>query len=248
MRNIAVHPLLSAALADRPSPRSAIASRDKPFKKLPVPAETGTTVADSPSRCDAITDATASRWHFGAVTGEARLATEHFIAAGFLKAYGARLTEFMPELMGLYDGPLLAAACGLRPAATSTLFLEQYLEHPVEQVLGRAIATTANRDKIVEVGNLSVARPGYARHFVLWLTLHLRSIGMEWALFSAVPALRNNFRRLGIPMVTLGPAMPERLANHVRANWGTYYEQGPQVTAVHVATAHATLCGTACHP
>jgi Thermostable hemolysin len=218
MRDIAVHPLLSPILADRLS------------------------------LCGATADAAAGRWRFCAVTGEARLATEHFIAAGFLKAYGARLTEFMPELMGMYDGPVLAAACGLRPAATSTLFLEQYLEYPVEQVLGRAIAATVNRNGIIEVGNLSVARPGYARHFVLWLTLHLRSIGMEWALFSAVPALLNNFRRLGIPLVTLGPAAPERLADHVRANWGSYYEQQPQVTAVHVATAHATLCGTACHP
>jgi hypothetical protein len=248
MTNIAVHPLFSATPADRPSPRGAIASRDHTLKSLPMPADSGVAVENSPSRCRAIDDLSAGRWRFGAATGEVRLATESFIAAGFLKAYGARLTEFMPQLMGLYDGPLLAAACGLRPAATGTLFLEQYLEHPVEQVLGRAITTTVNRGKIIEVGNLSVARPGYARHFVLWLTLHLQGIGMEWALFSAVPALRNNFRRLGIPLVTLGPAAPERLADHVRANWGTYYEQGPQVTAVHVATAHSTLCGTSCHP
>lgn len=248
MRNIAVHPLFSATPADRPSPRNATASRDHPLKSLPMPADPGVAVKDSPSRCGAVDDTSAGRWRFGAARGEARLATESFIAAGFLKAYGARLTEFMPELMGLYDGSVLAAACGLRPAANSTLFLEQYLEHPVEQVLGRAAGTTTTRNGIIEVGNLSVARPGYARHFVLWLTLHLRSTGMEWALFSAVPALRNNFMRLGIPMVTLGPAAPERLADHVRANWGTYYEQQPQVTAVHVATAHATLCGTACHP
>jgi hypothetical protein len=66
---------------------------------------------------------------------------------------------------------------------------------------------------------------------------------MQWALFSAVPALRNNFLRLGIPMITLAPADPGRLSGNALANWGTYYDQQPQVTAVHVATAFATLAG-----
>lgn len=186
---------------------------------------------------------TQPRWHFGAVNGETRKDTERFIAAGFLKAYGARLTEFMPELMGLYHDDALVAACGLRPAENGTLFLEQYLDHSVDIALNRATGITADRKKIIEVGNLSVSRAGYARHFVAWLTRHLHDSGMQWALFSAVPALRNNFLRLGIPMITLAPADPGRLTGNARANWGTYYDQQPQVTAVHVATAFATLAG-----
>lgn len=186
---------------------------------------------------------TQPRWHFGAVNGETRKDTERFIAAGFLKAYGARLTEFMPELMGLYHDDALVAACGLRPAENGTLFLEQYLDHSVDIALNRATGITADRKKIIEVGNLSVSRAGYARHFVAWLTRHLHDSGMQWALFSAVPALRNNFLRLGIPMITLAPADPGRLAGNARANWGSYYDQQPQVTAVHVATAFATLAG-----
>lgn len=186
---------------------------------------------------------TQPRWHFGAVNGETRKDAERFIAAGFLKAYGARLTEFMPELMGLYHDDALVAACGLRPAENGTLFLEQYLDHSVDIALNRATGITADRKKIIEVGNLSVSRAGYARHFVAWLTRHLHDSGMQWALFSAVPALRNNFLRLGIPMITLAPADPGRLSGNARANWGTYYDQQPQVTAVHVATAFATLAG-----
>lgn len=180
-------------------------------------------------------------WYFGPARGKARGTVEQFIAAGFLKAYQARLTEFMPELMGLYQDAALVAACGLRGAATGALFLEQYLDHSADVALSLRIGAPADRSRIIEVGNLSVSRPGYARHFVAWLTSHLHSAGMDWALFSAVPALRNNFRRLGIPMITLGPADPDRLARHVRASWGTYYDQQPQVTAVHVATAFETL-------
>jgi Thermostable hemolysin len=186
---------------------------------------------------------TQPRWHFAAVNGEKRNAIERFIAAGFLKAYGARLTEFMPELMGLYHDDALVAACGLRPAANGTLFLEQYLDHAADIALHRATGITADRKKIIEVGNLSVSRAGYARHFVAWLTRHLHDAGMQWALFSAVPALRNNFLRLGIPMITLAPADPDRLTGNARATWGSYYDQQPQVTAVHVATAFATLAG-----
>ena len=191
---------------------------------------------------------TQPRWHFGAVNGKTRSDTERFIATGFLKAYGARLSEFMPELMGLYHDDALVAACGLRPAATGALFLEQYLDHSVDIALNHATGANAERETIIEVGNLSVSRAGYARHFVAWLTRHLHDSGMHWALFSAVPALRNNFLRLGIPMITLAPADPERLTGNVRASWGTYYDQHPQVTAVHVATAFATLAGKQCHP
>lgn len=187
---------------------------------------------------------TQPRWYFGAVNGETRNTIERFIAAGFLKAYGARLTEFMPELMGLYHDDALVAACGLRPAASGTLFLEQYLDHSADIALHCATGVTADRTKIIEVGNLSVSRAGYARHFVAWLTRHLHDSGMQWALFSAVPALRNNFLRLGIPMITLAPADPDRLTGNTRAIWGSYYDQHPQVTAVHVATAFATLSGT----
>ncbi len=213
--------------------------------ELPADRTTNTGKAVPASPCTGIPD---PRWHFCAASAATRGAIEHFIAAGFLKADGARITEFMPALMGLYHDAGLVAACGLRPAASGPLFLEQYLDHPAEVALNRAAGTTPDRGKIIEVGNLSVARPGYARHFVACLTFHLQAAGMEWALFSAVPALRNNFLRLGIPMITLAPADPDRLIGDGRACWGTYYDQQPQVTAVHVATAFATLGGTACNP
>ena len=56
-------------------------------------------------------DAVGNRWRFDQVADHERGSTERFIAAQFLKAYGAHITEFMPELMGLYDGSAMAAAC-----------------------------------------------------------------------------------------------------------------------------------------
>lgn len=173
-----------------------------------------------------------------------RSSVEHFVATQFKKAYGAKISEFMPDLMGLYDDATLAAACGLRLAATGQMFLEQYLEHPAEEVLGMKTGTATSRHTMMEVGNLSIARPGYARHLVYWLTMHMRNAGMQWALFSAVPALLNNFRRLGIPLLILAPADPKRISADMRATWGTYYDQQPQVSAVNVESAFKALIKT----
>ncbi len=184
------------------------------------------------------------RWHFGPVIGEGRRNVERFVAMQFKKAYDARITEFMPDLMGLYDNAALAAACGLRLAATGPMFLEQYLERPADEMLCEKTDTATCRSTMMEVGNLSIARPGYARHLVYWLTMHLRKAGMQWALFSAVPALLNNFRRLGVPLLILAPADPVKISAEVRATWGSYYDQRPQVSAVNVDTAFRALSNT----
>lgn len=188
----------------------------------------------------------AERWRFKHISAGGRGMAENFIAAQFRKAYGARITEFMPELMGLYDGETLAAVCGLRTAASGRLFLEQYLEHPADILLNGMTGRIISRLSMVEVGNLSISRPGYARHLVFWLTMHLHDAGMEWVVFSAVPALRNNFLRLGIPLVTLGAARPDRLPDGDVAAWGSYYEQQPLVTAVSVEAALKALGDNTC--
>jgi hypothetical protein len=64
--------------------------------------------------------------------------------------------------------------------------------------------------------------------------------------FTAVPALRNSFLSLGIPLVTLAAADGARLDAAARAEWGSYYEQSPQVIAVNVGAAFETLCEAAC--
>jgi len=193
-------------------------------------------------------DEVLARWQFHRISEYERSSAESFIAAQFMKAYGACITEFMPDLMGLYDGQTIAAACGLRAAATGPMFLEQYLDQPADTAIEKMTGLQTGRCRMIEVGNLSISRPGYARHLVYWLTMHLRSIGMRWAVFSAVPALRNNFQRLGIPLITLGPASADKLSAEARASWGTYYDQQPQVTAVSVDTAFRVLGENPCNP
>jgi len=102
------------------------------------------------------------------------------------------------------------------------------------------------RQDIAEVGNLVIARPGFARRLIIHLTSYLHAGGPAWVVFTAVPALRNSFLRLGIPLVTMAAADGGRLEHAARSEWGTYYGLAPQVTAVNVAAAFDAMCEAAC--
>lgn len=180
-------------------------------------------------------------WRFAAVDAVARAGIERFIFDAYHSAYGARITSFMPHLTALYRDEELLAACGLRSAAYEPLFLETYLERPIEDVLGSLTRTQTRRDDIVEVGNLAIARPGAARMLIELLTAYLHRRGERWVVFTAVPVLRNNFQRLHIPLHVLGDARPENLTLEARQQWGRYYDCSPRVSAVRVADAAAAL-------
>lgn len=172
----------------------------------------------------------------------ARGALEQFVRASFEAAYGARLERLMPLLMSVRTSEdELIAVCGLRDPRYNALYLEQYLDQPVESALERATGAPVSRHGLMEVGNLAVARPGFARHLIAALTGHLHETGRQWAVFTAVPALRNAFARLGIDLVTLCPARIGRLPPRERAQWGRYYDSKPLVMAASVAHSRSAL-------
>jgi hypothetical protein len=192
------------------------------------------------------TEGPGNQWAFARVTSRERSEAEQFIRSSFIRAYGAHLTRFSPLLMSLRYQDKLLAVCGLRYARIEPLFLETYLDSAIELVVSTAVGETIPREAVIEVGNLAVARAGIARPLIIRLTSHLHQVGASWAVFSAVPSLRNSFMRLGIPLVQIAPADRNRLPPGAQKEWGTYYDAAPQVTAVRVATAHAALLRTAC--
>ena len=188
----------------------------------------------------------AEEWTFAPAALQERRAAERFIGATFLRAYGARLRQFLPLIMTLRHRGRLVAACGLRYAGVESLFLENYLDERIEVHLSAKTGKRVERSGIVEVGNLAVVRGGYARQLIIRLTAHLREKDAAWAVFSAVPALRNSFLRLGVPVVPIAPAERHRLPAAQHAEWGSYYDARPVVTAVRVIAAHAALGTESC--
>lgn len=173
---------------------------------------------------------------------QGRAASEAFVREAFALAYGALLHQFMPLLMNLRDdaGQLLAVL-GLRLPGSEPLFLEQYLERPVEQQLAAATTVPVERATLVEVGNFAVGAAGGGRWLITALTAYLHAAGSQWAVFTCGPELRNAFHRLGVELVDIAPADPLRLDPAERADWGSYYAQRPRVMAANVAQSYRTL-------
>ncbi|NWB29637.1 thermostable hemolysin [Pseudomonas gingeri] len=154
---------------------------------------------------------------------------EAFIQQRFRKAYCADIRHFMPELFGVHNGEgELCAVAGVRRAHLEPLFLEYYLDEPIEPLISVAAGRPVDRCGIVEVGNLAACDTGSARLSIITITYLLAMGGLEWVTFTGNIGLVNSFHRLGLKPVTLCAADPERLGDD-RHNWGSYYESTPWV-------------------
>ncbi|MBB2495187.1 thermostable hemolysin [Aquipseudomonas ullengensis] len=161
----------------------------------------------------------------------ARPVLEQFIQARFSEAHGAEVAHFMPELIGLHAADhSLQAVAGARLAEREELFLEQYLNEPVQMRISRLAGRAVPREAIVEVGNLAASSAGSARLIIIAMTSLLARRGLEWVVFTGAASLINSFRRLGLEPLRLCEADPLRLGEQ-RLTWGDYYEQHPQVFA-----------------
>ena len=154
---------------------------------------------------------------------------EAYIQQRFRKAHGADIRHFMPELFGLNNASgELCAVAGVRLANTEELFLERYLDEPIDPLISAAANQTVDRTGIVEVGNLAASDTGSARLSIIAITYLLAMGGLEWVAFTGNIGLVNSFHRLGLKPVTLCAADPARLGDD-RHSWGSYYDSKPWV-------------------
>lgn len=158
-----------------------------------------------------------------------RESIEAYIAQRFHREYGARLSQFMPLLVVLENpqGEPLAIA-GVRSALMEPLFLEHYLDAPVEQMLQPLAHGSVPRHQIVEVGNLAAVQSGYARYLFAAMTDLLMAWEFQWLCCTGVIGVRNLFRRLDMEPVVMAPARPERIPDGGK-HWGNYYQKNPHV-------------------
>lgn len=170
-----------------------------------------------------------------------RALAQQFIHECFAAAHGARIRHFMPRLLSLHAGQEMVAAFGLREACAERLFLETYLDRPIEAVLQQRLGQDVRREEIIEVGNLSARYPGAARLLIVALTALLHEAGYRWVVFTGTTVLCNGFQRLGLRPVVLGPATLEHLPSSERADWGRYYEAKPVVMAGDIAHGYSAL-------
>jgi len=176
-------------------------------------------------------------------TGARRFELEQFVRDRFRTTWGAEVGELLPWLVGVRDGSdRLTAVAGLRPAATGPLFLEHYLDRPVEEMIASHTGTPVAREQIIEVGNLAASHAGGGRDLIIALTAYLHQAQTAWVCFTGGPILHNAFCRLGLTPICLAEARPEALGA-AAAQWGRYYDQHPHVFAGRVEEGFLGLSG-----
>jgi hypothetical protein len=154
--------------------------------------------------------------------------------------YGAQLTHFLPNLLQLRVWDQLAAVAGARPARDGELFLEQYLDSPIEQFVAQAFRTPVDRDQIIEIGNLAAYIPGLAYPLFAVLATVLNKAGYRWATCTATPQVESMLAKMKFPFRKICTADPARLGED-SGEWGDYYASRPSVIVGDVRSAVAQI-------
>jgi hypothetical protein len=160
-----------------------------------------------------------------------RAELEAFVRAAFARKHDASVASFMPTLLSFRDASgELRGVIGLRSAQPKPLYLEQYLEQPVEAAIAAATGNLVQRHEVVEVGNLAGANCRAAMRMVAELPSYLLARDYRWIVFTATSAVRGILQGFGAPLVELARADGGRVAGG-EDRWGRYYESDPRVLA-----------------
>jgi hypothetical protein len=186
-----------------------------------------------PLRADADTRRRAKCTHHRIIVcergDERRPELERFVHDVFVAQHSAHVCSFMPTLLALRsDAGHLCGVAGYRCAAEEPLFLERYLDQPIESAIHSVTGRSAQRSQIVEVGNLAGASCRAAVRLVLALPQLLLSRGQLWVAFTATDVVRQLLSSYGAPLFELAPAQADRVAA-LGDDWGRYYRADPRV-------------------
>jgi hypothetical protein len=174
-----------------------------------------------------------------------RPALESFIRQVYDATYGARISAFLPLLLELRNDSGGRAVLGIRPARSrQQLFLEQYLDRPIEQEIAAAANCPVGRDGIVEIGNLAADQRGASQHLFTVLAAVLAAANFRWMVFTATPQVEKLIERLHYSPKALRRVDPARLGPQIK-DWGRYYDTNPRVVYCDLAGAMAAARGHA---
>lgn len=166
-----------------------------------------------------------------------RSAVETFLETAYQRAFRGAIQSHYPTLLSVRDHRgQIQAAVGFRLASEGPLFLEQYLDAPVERVLAPLTGETLTRPQIAEIGSLASNDTGASLQLFHALARRLDSEGCTHAVATATRQLRRLFKRIGFSTEVLSTADPARLGP-AAVQWGGYYDREPEVRAGAISAA-----------
>lgn len=162
----------------------------------------------------------------------------------FRKVYNADIDDFSSLLITAEsqdcDEASIDAVIGLRHAGDEKLFLEHYLDRPIEQQLAQKHDLPLSRQGFIEIGNLVASRPGISRQLFIALAFALAEAGIEWVAFTATRQVSQLLHKLAMQPVVIGCAAEQAVVNG-NSNWGSYYADSPSLCIGNVRGAIAVL-------
>lgn len=175
------------------------------------------------------------RWH--EENAPDRIQVESYITDKFRKEYEADVSTFAPLLLSMQCKKDLNAAIGLRPAEESSLFIEQYLDAPIEKSIQVAEGDAVKREEIIELSNLVATRRGSSQLLFIIVGSVLYEAGYRWLVFNATDKVERITRKFPFPMQVICAADSKCLGEHAQ-EWGRYYETNPRVIVGDIRVAH----------
>lgn len=156
---------------------------------------------------------------------------EQFVSTCFRGAFEADVHSHLPYFLSAYSDTTLTATLGFQPVPEDKpIFIEQYLDCPVEQAILIKAHRAVSRHKVVELGSLSSAKKGFSELVFILIAAILYEAGYEWVVFTATKQVQQLINKLGLSTVELCNADPTKLYDKSQS-WGHYYESNPKVLA-----------------
>jgi hypothetical protein len=157
----------------------------------------------------------------------------------YRKAFGAALDPVFDSYLQRGLSPERGAALGYSCAGTEQLFLERYVDVPIEVLASAALGRMVPRERIVEIGNFAA---GNALAMIgLWGAAANDLAGTsEIACATLTAPLRAMFARIGVPFHIVAPARAERLGGDGSA-WGNYYQLDPWICIGEIGAGQQAL-------
>jgi hypothetical protein len=168
-----------------------------------------------------------------------RCKAEAYVAHRYSEAFDAQLEQFMPLFLALVSKGEIKSLCGFRDAGQEPLFLEQYLDSPIEMYCETLLGHAIKRSELIEFGQLASFSKGFSPlHFYL-IARHLVDSGYKWCVCTVTDPLYALFKRLGLSPMDIGMAEASRIST--ASQWGKYYQHQPRIVAGNLEQSLARL-------
>lgn len=156
-----------------------------------------------------------------------RVDTERLIERKYREVFAANIRPCFEQFLDNGAAASRQAVVGYQRAGAEPLFLEAYLDEPVEAAIARTFGVACERSQVVEIGNF--AADDALAMLELWgSAANDLGNGSEYAVATLTAPLRRIFARIGIPITIIAQADADRIGA-TRADWGAYYDLDPQV-------------------